>query len=160
MRVQKTIRRKGITLEHGSFTARETTHVCAAGCRKDGALVTRRAQALAARLPPGGTVGYDVIVFVGLARFLAHRQREEIGASLAQHGIVLSTGEISVLGRRFLAYLQALHEARADALRAALETDGGWPLHVDATGEDGRVLALSLGRDPPEGWSQTGSLVN
>ena len=22
------------------------------------------------------------------------------------------------------------------------------------------VLALSLGRDPPEGWSQTGSLVN
>lgn len=142
MRVQKTIRRKGVTLEHGSFTAVETTHVCAAGCRTDGTLVTRRAHALATRLPPKGTVGYDVVVFVGLARFLAHRQREEIRASLAQHGLVLSAGEISVLGRRFLAYLEALHQARADDLRAALETDGGWPLHIDATGEDGRGTLL------------------
>ncbi len=143
MRVQKTLRRHGVTLEHGPFVARETAHVCAAGCRKDGALVTRRAAALAARLPPKGTVGYDVIVFVGLARFVEHRQREEIRASLeAQHGIVLSTGEISALGRRFLLYLEALHEARAGELRAALEKDGGWPLHVDATGEDGRGTLL------------------
>lgn len=143
MRVQKTIRRHGVTLEHGGFTARETAYVCAAGCRKDGAPVTRRAAVLAARLPPKGTVGYDVIVFVGLARFVAHRQREEIRASLeAQHGILLSAGEISTLGRRFLAYLEALHEARADELRVVLEKDGGWPLHVDATGEDGRGTLL------------------
>ncbi len=143
MRVQKTLRRRGVTLEHGSFTARETAHICAAGCRQDGGPVTRRAAALAARLPPKGAVGYDVIVFVGLARFVEHQQREEIRAALAaQHGIVLSTGEISALGRRFLAYLEALHEARADALRAALATDGGWPLHVDATGEDGRGTLL------------------
>ena len=143
MRVQKTLRRHGVTLEHGPFTARETAYVCAVGCRQEGAPVMRRAAALAARLPPKGAVGYDVIVFVGLARFVEHRQREEIRAALeAQHSIVLSTGEISALGRRFLAYLEALHEARADALRAALETDGGWPLHVDATGEDGRGTLL------------------
>jgi hypothetical protein len=143
MRVQKTLRRHGVTLEHGSFVARETAHVCAAGCRRDGAAVTHRAATLAVRLPPKGIVGYDVIVFVGLARFVEHRQREEIRAALeAQHGIVLSTGEISTLGRRFLGYLELLHEARAAALRAALEQDGGWPLHVDATGEDGRGTLL------------------
>jgi hypothetical protein len=143
MCVQKTIQRHGITLEHGPFQACETVHVCAAGCRRDGGLATHRAAALVARLPPKGVVGYDVIVFVGLARFVAHRQREEIRASLeAQHGILLSTGEISALGRRFLAYLEALHEAHAAELRAALDQDGGWPLHVDATGEDGRGTLL------------------
>jgi len=142
MHVQKTLRRHGVTLEHGAFVARETTRVCAAGCRKDGALVTERAEALTSRLPPKGTVGYDVIVFVGLARFVEYRQREEIRASLAQRGIDLSAGEISVLCRRFLAYLEALHETRSPELRSALEHDGGWPLHVDATGEDGRGTLL------------------
>ena len=59
-----------------------------------------------------------------------------------QHNIALSTGEISHLGRRFLGYLEALHEARADRLRAALVADGGYPLHIDATGEDGRGTLL------------------
>lgn len=143
MDVQKTIGRHGVTLEHGSFVAHETVYACAARCCKDGALVTRRAQTLADRLPPKGTVGYDVMVFVGLARFVEYRQREQIRASLhAQHGVVLSAGEISALGRRFLAYLELLHETRADALRAALDQDGGWPLHVDATGEGGRGTLL------------------
>jgi hypothetical protein len=35
-----------------------------------------------------------------------------------------------------------LHEARAGRLHAALESDGGWPLHVDATGENGRGTML------------------
>jgi hypothetical protein len=141
--VEKTIQRHGITLEHGPFQVRETVYACRAGCRKDGAPVTRRAAALADRLPPRGVVGYDVIVFVGLARFVDHWQREEIRTALeSQHGIRLSTGEISALGRRFLAYLEALHEAHAPELRSALENDGGYPLHVDATGEDGRGTLL------------------
>src|SRR5436309_2302498 len=65
--------------------------------------------------------------------------REEIRAELKErYGIVLSTGEISALGRRFLVYLEALHQKQSPALRAALEADGGCPLHIDATGEDGR----------------------
>jgi formylglycine-generating enzyme required for sulfatase activity len=58
------------------------------------------------------------------------------------NGIRLSTGEISKLGRRFLTYLERLHWARANRLRAALEADGGWPLHIDATGEQGRGTLL------------------
>ena len=71
---------------------------------------------------------------VGLARYVEYRQRDEIRALLEAEGISLSTGTISGLARTFLAYLERLHLARADRLRAALEADGGWPMHVDATG--------------------------
>ena len=143
MRVQKTVRHTGVTLAHGSFRIRETVYVCASGCMKEGRLVTGRSLNLAKLLLPRSVVGYDVMVHVGLERFIQHRQREEIRADLERlHGIALSTGEISELGRRFLTYLEALHRSSAPALRAALETDGAWPLHIDATGEDGRGTLL------------------
>jgi hypothetical protein len=139
MNVQKTIRRTVRTLTHGSFQAQETIFVCASRCQKQNHLVTARSSSLAQLLVPHCTVGYDVLVYVGCQRFLHYRQREEIRTDLEKrYGIVLSTGEISALGRRFLVYLKALHKKRAPALRAALEADGGWPLHIDATGEDGR----------------------
>jgi hypothetical protein len=85
------------------------------------------------------------MTFVGLERFVQHRQREEIRAALRErYDIVLSSGEVSTLGRRFLVYLEALHERRAPELRAALAQDGGWPMHVDATGEDGRGTLLCV----------------
>ncbi len=144
MLVRKTLQRHAATLEHGPFEAKETVHVCKAGCRfANGKAVTRRAQELAQRIPPRKVVGYDVMVRVGLQRYLYHRQREEIRAALNdEHGIALSSGEISVLSKRFLEYLQALHEARAPTLREVLAADGGWPLHVDATGENGRGTLL------------------
>jgi hypothetical protein len=139
MNVQKTIRRTVRTLTHGSFQAQETIYVCASRCQKQNHLVTARSSSLAQLLVPHCTVGYDVLVYVGCQRFLHYRQREEMRTDLEKrYGIVLSTGEISALGCRFLVYLKALHKKRAPALRAALEADGGWPLHIDATGEDGR----------------------
>lgn len=145
LHVLKTVTRTGLTLSHGSFRVRETVRVCASGCRQNRAPVVHRAAALTALLPPGRTVGYDVMTYVGLARFVSHRQRDEIRAALAkEYGLVLSTGAISDLARRFLMYLKALHRACAPALAAALSADGGWPLHVDATGEDGRGTLLVL----------------
>jgi hypothetical protein len=83
------------------------------------------------------------MVFVGTERFLHYRQRVEIqGTLLREHGISLSTGTISALAGLFGKYLVTLHEARADRLRAALEGDGGWPMHIDATGENGRGTLL------------------
>jgi hypothetical protein len=137
-RVQKTWERTGVTLQHGAFRLRQTVRVCVSGCRGKKPIST-----LAGLIPARSVVGYDVMVYVGLERFLHHRQREEIRASLAaDHGILLSSGEISVLSGRFLAYLERLHHASARALRAALAADGGWPLHIDATGEDGRGTLL------------------
>jgi hypothetical protein len=137
-RVRKTWQRTGVTLDHGAFRLRQTVRVCVSGCARK-----KRAGTLAGLIPPRSVVGYDIMVYVGLERFLQHRQREEIRASLAAgHGILLSSGEISVLAGRFLAYLERLHQASAPALRAALAADGGWPLHIDATGEDGRGTLL------------------
>ncbi len=152
MKVQKTIQRTGRTLAHGSFRVQETIYVCASGCRKKSHLVTAHSSPLVQLLLPHSTVGYDLLVYVGRERFLQYRQREEIRTDLQKrYGIVLSTGEISALGRRFLLYLEALHWKCAPTLRAALAADGGWPLHIDATGEDGRgtmVTALAGWR----GW--------
>jgi hypothetical protein len=133
-RVQKTWKRTGVTLEHGSFSLRQTVRVCVSGCRRK-----KPAGALAGLVPAGKVIGYDVMVYVGLQRFLHNRQREEIRASLTNdYGISISSGEISLLCRRFLTYLERLHNASSPALKAALAADGAWPLHIDATGEDGR----------------------
>jgi hypothetical protein len=137
-RVQKTWERTGVTLEHGSFRLRQTVRVCVSGCRGKRSIGT-----LAALIPPRSVIGYDVMVYVGLERFLHYRQREEIRASLAaDYGLSLSSGEISVLSHRFLAYLARLNQASSPALKAALAADGGWPLQIDATGEDGRGTLL------------------
>ena len=137
--VQKSTERNIVTIEHGTFVACETVRVCAASCRHpSGALVTLRSESLSRRVPPGAVYGYDIEVFVGLARFIHHRQRDEIRTELSQQGITLSSGEVSTLALRFLKHLAALHANRQLPLRKALEHDGGYPLHFDATGEDGR----------------------
>ena len=153
MRVRKTLNRRGLTLMHGAFCARETVHICVRGCtrninnvvgQKAGALL-RRSDSLAQLLLPRRIVGYDVMVFVGCQRFVHHRQRQEIQATLdASFGIPLSTGEISMLARDFLVYLEALHHQRAPELCAALAQDGGWPMQIDATGEDGQGTMLAV----------------
>jgi hypothetical protein len=133
-RVQKTRKRTGVTLDHGSFSLRQTVRVCVSGCKRK-----KSAGTLAGLIPTGKVIGYDVMVHVGLQRFLDNRQREEIRASLAKdYGISISSGEVSLLCCRFLTYLEKLHNASSPALKAALAADGGWPLHIDATGEDGR----------------------
>jgi len=142
MRVQKTYPHKGRTIQYGTFNVRETTYICADRCRNDsGNLVTRRAQSVARSIMPNSITGYDVMVFVGKQRLLEKRQREEIITELDEkNGIRISTGEVSNLVRLFLNYLLRLHHKCAGKLKAVLETDGGWPMHVDATGEKGRGM--------------------
>lgn len=143
MLVQKTAPRMGRTLAHGPFDARETVHVCAAGCRwPSGARITRRAACLGEALLPQANVGYDVLVFAGLRRFLQQQRREDIRAALLDRGVRISEGEVSELCRRFTQYVARLHHLRSGELSRALEEDGGWPLHVDATGEAGRGALL------------------
>jgi len=142
--VQKTVRHHGKTISHGQFEIRETVHACANRCQyASGSLVIRRAFSLAEHIIPARTIGYDVMAFVGLQRFVHHRQREEIRSTLLDdHGISLSSGEISNIAKLFLSYLQAFHYKHAEQLRNALAEDGGWPLHIDATCEDGRGTLL------------------
>ena len=120
--VQKSTPHHGKTISHGQFEIRETIHICANRCRHDsGKLVTRRAIALARHIIPGKSVGYDVMTFVKLQRFLHHRQREEIRSSLLhKHGIPLSSGMISNLAKLFLRYMHKLHNSHIEQIRNAL----------------------------------------
>lgn len=142
--VQKTRARQGKSLTLGHFNAWETVRECANGCHHAcGQRVTRGAVSLNRHLMPDCVVSYDVMVRVGLERFLWYRQPEEIRSMLeTEHGIRISTGEVSDLSRRFVNYMAWLHQDRSELLKAALESDGGWPLHVDATGEAGRGTLL------------------
>jgi hypothetical protein len=142
--VQKSVEHRVVTLEHGDFIAHETVHVCKARCRQtSGELVTGRSEALALKVSPGKVYGYDVEVYAGIQRFLRHRQREEIRNELVQrYGISISSGQVSDLAAHFLEHLEALHVSRAPQLRTAMDRDGGYPLHIDSTGEDGRGTML------------------
>jgi hypothetical protein len=142
--VQKTKRRDIVTLEHGSFVAREKVRVCENRCKKpSGSLVTARSGVLAGLVKPGNVYGYDVEVHIGLERFMYHRQREEIRAGLKErYGITISSGQVSNMAKRFLQHLHVLHSNKAEVIREALALQGGYPLHIDCTGEEGRGVLL------------------
>ena len=140
LRIQKSKTRRVATLATGAVEARETRKHCTQ-CPSAPVEVSRQ---LAALVPPGQRYGYDLIVRVGLARYLHHLQREEIRSDLARQGLLLSTGSVSALCDRFLLALEALHWQRAPALRAAMPH--GYPLHIDATcdhGKGGTFLCLA-----------------
>ncbi len=102
-------------------------------------------------VPAGQRYGYDLIVAVGVARYLRNMQREENRIELLhEKDIILSTGTISQLCDRFLLDLEALHLNCASALRAAME-GSGYPLHIDATSEYGKG-GLFLCLDGFRGW--------
>jgi hypothetical protein len=132
LRTQKSKRRTVITLAHGVFEAHEIRKVCKAGsCPSVGSTELRKL------VKPGHRYGYDLIVHVGLSRYLAGKQREEIRAVLIEkHGIALSAGTVSALCDRFLCLLESLHVHRAPQLRTGQQ--GSYPLHIDATCERGK----------------------
>ena len=74
-RVQKTRVRGGVTIAHGRVRIGLKVLRCRAGCRTGAA---RNATELSALFPPRATFGYDVIVRVGLERFVHYRQRRVV----------------------------------------------------------------------------------
>ncbi len=143
--MQKSKTRTVVTLGAGAFEAREVRKRCVqgAGCPALGSA------ALARVVKVGQRYGYDLIVHVGLARYLRGQQREEIRHELLKRGIELSTGTVSQLCDRFLVALETLHLLRAPELCAAMR--GGYPLHLDATCDRGKGgLLVSL--DGWRGW--------
>lgn len=116
-----------------------------------------RSDQLANIVPRGQSAGYDLIVHVGVARYVRGKQLAEIAAELrSQFGVELSTSSISRSCDQFLAYLEALHFDRAPELREAMA--GGYPLHIDATCELGKG-GLLIGLDGHRGWVLTAARI-
>ena len=137
LQTQKSKTRRVSTLTTGTIRAREIRKCCGP-CPAAPVAVSA---ALAALVPPQQRFGYDLIAWVGLARYHRHRQRHEIRADLARQGIQLADGSVSVLCDRFLRALETLHRHHAP----------GYPLHIDATSDKGRG-GLFLCRDGWRGW--------
>lgn len=168
--VRKSQQRKVVTFAHGAFIAREVSKQC----KRDPRCAAMGSEELPRIVKPRQRFGYDLIVHVGLAFYLYSQQREQIRSSLREHrGIELSAGTITNLCGRFLLHLEALHLDRAPALRAEIEREGGYPLHIDATcnprnGTGGlfvcldgwRGWVLSAGRIPTENESSLRPLVD
>ena len=146
MVVEKTTKRFLHTLAYRRSRSRERVLVCPSYCRTpDSHFVMNRSGELAQIAAPGKTFGYDVEIYVGLARFMEFRQREEIQNELqSKYGIDISSGQISDMVRRFLDHLETLHIQRADALAREMMSNGGYVLHMDSTTEQGQGTMLVL----------------
>ena len=118
LHAQKSKRRLVTTLEVGTFQAREVRKVCSVD-RSHPVMASERLSRL---VPRGQGYGYDLIVQVGLARYLRNLQREEIRAELLhENGIVVSEGTISNLCDRFLKLLERLHHYSVPAFRRCVQ---------------------------------------
>ncbi|MCP4614419.1 MAG: DUF2924 domain-containing protein [Planctomycetes bacterium] len=131
LQVLKSSKRQIATLAHGPMECREIRKQCAANdCPP------LHSDALTHLVKSGQKYGYDIVVQVGLLRYLSGLQREEIRHVLRnEYGIELSAGSVSALCDRFLVYFEALHVTRAPSLREAL---GEYPLHLDGTNDRGK----------------------
>jgi hypothetical protein len=146
VQIQKSRRRKIITFQAGVFTAKEVRKKCTHNATHP----VMDSEELSRLVKPHQRYAYDLIVHVGLARYLRGKQREEIRAELYQEpGVGLSEGSISNLCDHFLVYFEALHLARVSELRHAIQA--GYPLHLDATCEYGKG-GLFVCMDGWRGW--------
>jgi len=146
VQVQKSKRRTVITFQAGVFTAKEVHKKCTHNATHP----VMCSDELSRLVKPHQRYAYDLVVHVGLARYLRGKQREEIRAKLySERGFMLSEGSISNLCDRFLVYFEALHLARVPELRRAMQA--GYPLHLDATCEHGKG-GLFVCMDGWRGW--------
>ena len=146
MIVEKTAPRHISTMALGKVDVMEYIEVCPGRCRTPlGTLYREHSSELAALVASGANYGYDIEVFVGLQRFIHHCQRLEIKEQIKLSANVdISEGEISALEARFLGHFEELHKKRSEDLKDAMRKDGGYPLHIDATCENGRGTTLTF----------------
>jgi len=132
--VAKSKNRTVVTYAEGMFEAVEVQKKCSVAPFHS--LI--KSEALARIVRPRQRFGYDLIVHVGLMRYLKRKQRDEIRDELfRKRSIKLSAGTVSNLCNRFLLYLEALHLVRSPHLKAVIQGHG-YPLHIDATSEHGK----------------------
>ncbi len=153
MKIEKTRRRPVLSVQAGIFVAKEVFKRCA----RDTSHPMVGSRALARVVKSRQRYSYDLMVYVGLARYLRNKQRQEIRVELHDElGIELADGSVSKLCDRFLCYLEALHLKRAPALCDAMGE--GYPLHLDATSENGKG-GLLVCMNGWRGWVLTAARI-
>lgn len=128
--VYKTKEKTVFTLHIGEFTAKETLLKCN-HCQNE---TIYSSAELLKLVPHGCCYGYDVMVYIGEATFLQHMQGAEIQQALQLRNIQISISEVEYLAKKFIIYLSAIHEKYNLEIVEALDSNGGYILHIDALG--------------------------
>jgi hypothetical protein len=129
LNVQKSWEKTIVTMDIGSFLAKEIVFECP----NDKTVFT--SSQLRALAPARCTYGFDVIVHVGMSLFVHCRNEREIMKNLASRNIFISEREIGYLGRKFVIYLALAHRESREQLVHSMTKRGGYILHVDGTCE-------------------------
>ena len=130
-----------VTLHIGRFQAIHTSKQCNE-CNN-----VYESQELASLVAPSCNFGYDIMVNIGNALFIEHQDINQIRGRLLEENIMISPNEISYLGKKFIAYLAIAHRQSADRMKALMNTNGGYILHLDGTCDKGRDPFLFSGLD-------------
>jgi hypothetical protein len=138
LQVYKTQDRTVRVLDLGCLTAHETLLQCG-HCQNPTVYASSDLSRLA---PPGCTVGYDVLVWVGQALFLRDRRTEDVVEELSARHVHLSLSEVGYLGKKFVVYLALAHREVAPELQRAMRAQGGYILHLDGTCEGGGPMLM------------------
>lgn len=135
LNVYKSREKTAYTLHLGSFTACEIIVKCNnRNCYNERKYNSKELEML---VPFRCNFGYDVLVYVGKAMFLRHRQGEEIVEELAEKNVSASLSEVYYLAKKFIIYLATLHNIRNDSICEIIEGNGGYILHLDSFGDKG-----------------------
>jgi len=121
------------------FIAHETLLQCPE-CRR-----TFQAEDLRRLVPSRCNVAWDVLVFVGRSLFEHHRTVAQIRQALLDRNVSLCPSEVEYLGRKFITYLAIAHRRSTPKINQAMQRNGGYILHLDATHEaDAPALMTGL----------------
>ena len=139
MAVLVTRRRKVVSATDGLFAAVEKQGYCP----QHPNLPVSRSKELLSIVAPSSQHAYTTIVRIGLARFLRCRQTVEIQEELAREcHIEVSDTTVRYLARKFLAYIQVVHQQSIPLLKADMSLRGGYILHVDGSCDGGSGVLL------------------
>ena len=124
----------------GPFKAHETLYHCRT-CRKG-----YRSKDLRNIVARCCNVAWDVLVFVGKSLFQRCLTTDQVCHELELRNIELSASEVEYLGRKFILYLALAHRQATPRIEQAMNRNGGYILHLDATHE-GDAPVLMTGMD-------------
>jgi hypothetical protein len=133
-------RQKTVLCMTGPFKAHETLCYCRA-CKQ-----VYRSKDLRTIVARCCNVAWNVLVFVGKSLFQRCLTTDQVCHELKIRNIELSDSEVEYLGRKFILYLALAHRQASPRIEHAMNRNGGYILHLDATHE-GDAPVLMTGMD-------------
>ncbi len=150
--VLKTQRKTVFSIKYREFIAVETLLFCPEHKYDGNNIIKYDSPELNQIVPPYSNYAYDVVVYIGISRFVYHKQKSEIQHELkVEHGIKISDSGITHLSDNFLIYCACVHELASARIKEVQDKRGGYILHIDATVEEDSDM-IFVGMNSVNGW--------